>query len=67
MAVGSKLVRAWALTSAVASGAHAHDLWLEPSSYRSVLHGTVTVRLRVGQDFICDAVPADPAADSGAP
>jgi uncharacterized GH25 family protein len=63
MAGGSKLIVTWAwtLASAVAGSANAHDLWLEPSSYRPAPHGIVTVRLRVGQDFIGDAVPADPA------
>lgn len=60
---GTQRILAWALasTSAVAGSAHAHDLWLEPSSYRPAQHATVSVRLRVGQDFIGDAVPADPA------
>lgn len=35
----------------------AHDFWIEPSSFRPAVGETVTVALRVGQDFLGDPVP----------
>jgi uncharacterized GH25 family protein len=37
--------------------AHAHDFWIEPSTFNPAPGQTVAVGLRVGQDFIGDAVP----------
>ena len=35
----------------------AHDFWIEPSSYHPAVGETVSVALRVGQDFVGDPVP----------
>lgn len=40
-----------------ATAASAHDFWLEPSTFHPRLGESVTVSLRVGQDFIGDVVP----------
>ena len=39
----------------------AHDFWLEPSSFRLEPGAAVELRLRVGEHFIGDALPRDPA------
>jgi uncharacterized GH25 family protein len=39
------------------ASAHAHDFWIEPSSYRPAVGQTVMLGLRVGQDFDGDPVP----------
>jgi uncharacterized GH25 family protein len=41
----------------VAAGVQAHDLWIEPSTFRPVAGSTVAVGLRVGQNFVGDPVP----------
>lgn len=49
-----------ALAAAVlllARAAHAHDFWLEPSTFHPAGGATVTVGLRVGQGFVGDPVP----------
>ncbi len=35
----------------------AHDFWIEPSTFRPAVRQTMTASLRVGQDFVGDAVP----------
>jgi uncharacterized GH25 family protein len=40
-----------------ASQAMAHDFWIEPSSYRPALGETVSVSLRVGENFTGDPIP----------
>lgn len=40
--------------------AAAHDLWLEPSTFRPAPHGLVSVTVMVGQNFAGDTVPRDP-------
>ena len=40
--------------------AAAHDLWLEPSTFRPTPHGVVSVSVLVGQGFLGDTVPRDP-------
>jgi uncharacterized GH25 family protein len=40
-----------------ASAAQGHDFWIEPSTFHPAPSQTVAVGLRVGQDFIGDAVP----------
>jgi len=45
----------------LAGSAGAHDLWIEPSTYRPAPGEGVAVRLRVGRDLLGDAVPADAA------
>ncbi len=37
--------------------ASAHDFWIEPSTFRPAVGQTMTAALRVGQDFVGDAVP----------
>lgn len=40
--------------------AAAHDLWLEPSTFRPAPHSRVSVSVLVGQGFLGDTVPRDP-------
>ncbi len=40
---------------------HAHDLWIEPTTFTPEPGQTIGARLRVGQDFVGDAVLRDPA------
>jgi len=40
-----------------AATALAHDFWIEPSTFRPVVGRNMTASLRVGQDFLGDAVP----------
>ena len=39
----------------------AHDMWIEPTSFLPDPGGVVGLRLRVGQDFLGDPLPRDPA------
>lgn len=39
----------------------AHDFWIEPTTFSPEAGEIVGVRLRVGQDFLGDPVPRDPA------
>jgi uncharacterized GH25 family protein len=39
----------------------AHDMWIEPSSFMPDAGKIIGVRLRVGQDFLGDPLPRDPA------
>jgi uncharacterized GH25 family protein len=39
----------------------AHDFWIEPASYSPNAGELLSVRLRVGQDFLGDPVPRDPS------
>jgi uncharacterized GH25 family protein len=53
-------VKRFVLTAAVtltAAVLHAHDFWIEPSTFHPEPGSTVSVGLRVGQDFVGDAVP----------
>lgn len=54
-----RLVRLIACCCAVFStrAACAHDFWIEPSTFRPAVGQTMTAALRVGQDFVGDAVP----------
>jgi uncharacterized protein DUF4198 len=47
---------------AFAGSGHAHDFWIEPSSFAPAPGDPVRVRLRVGQNFIGDPVPRDDEA-----
>jgi len=42
---------------AFARALHAHDFWIEPSTFHPAHGQTVALALRVGQDYIGDAVP----------
>lgn len=42
---------------AIASASHAHDFWIEPSTFRPRVGENFTASLRVGQDFAGDPVP----------
>jgi uncharacterized GH25 family protein len=44
-----------------ATSALAHDFWLEPSTFRPAAGDTVTIALRVGENFAGDPVPRRPA------
>jgi uncharacterized GH25 family protein len=48
---------AFAAALLLAAAAHAHDFWIEPSTFHPAAGATVAVGLRVGQDFIGDPVP----------
>src|SRR5262249_45257279 len=39
----------------------AHDMWIEPTSFLPDAGRVIGVRLRVGQDFLGDPIPRDPA------
>src|SRR5947199_8324825 len=39
----------------------AHDMWIEPTSFVGATGKTIGLRLRVGQDFLGDPLPRDPA------
>jgi uncharacterized GH25 family protein len=39
----------------------AHDMWIEPTGYHSHVGEIVGLKLRVGQDFLGDPLPRDPA------
>ena len=52
-----KRVTASALLCLVVSSAHAHDFWIEPSSYTPAAGESVALRLKVGEHFEGDAVP----------
>lgn len=39
----------------------AHDVWIEPTTFSPALGDIVGMRLRVGQDFLGDPLPRDPA------
>ena len=45
------------LTCLVAVPLHAHDFWIEPSSFTPAPGQTFTIGLRVGQDFVGDPIP----------
>jgi uncharacterized GH25 family protein len=45
----------------LAAAARAHDFWIEPSSFHPDPGSSITVSLRVGQDFRGDPVPRNPA------
>jgi uncharacterized GH25 family protein len=53
------LIAVVALSGAMpfAASARAHDFWIEPANYRPARGETLYLSLRVGQDFIGDAVP----------
>jgi uncharacterized GH25 family protein len=48
---------AFAAAVAAAGSARAHDLWIEPSTFRPTAGAPVAVGLRVGQNFLGDPVP----------
>jgi hypothetical protein len=39
----------------------AHDMWIEPATFAPAAGQVVSVRLRVGQDFLGDPLALDPA------
>src|ERR1051326_8352868 len=39
----------------------AHDMWIEPTSFLPDAGTVVGLRLRIGQDFLGDPLPRDPA------
>ena len=51
------------LSMAVFVGASlaAHDMWIEPTAFAPAVGSIVGVRLRVGEKFIGDPIPRDPA------
>jgi len=58
--VGRAAARPVALAAALLLGAgdlHAHDFWIEPSTFHPPPGSTVAVGLRVGQNFVGDPVP----------
>ena len=59
MKVVSLLVIALLTLSAVPLAAH--DMWIEPTSFLPDAGAVIGLRLRVGQDFLGDPLPRDPA------
>jgi uncharacterized GH25 family protein len=59
MKVVSFLVIALLTLSAIPLAAH--DMWIEPTSFLPDAGSVIGLRLRVGQDFIGDPLPRDPA------
>lgn len=51
------MIRRILLTALFAANAHAHDFWLEPSTFAPQQGKTFTVALRVGENFEGDPVP----------
>ena len=54
----------WLVAAALALSAAplaAHDMWIEPTSFVADAGKIVGLRLRVGQDFLGDPIPRDPA------
>jgi len=54
----------WLVAAALALSAGplaAHDMWIEPTSFLPDAGKIIGVRLRVGQDFLGDPLPRDPA------
>ena len=49
------------VTALSLSPIQAHDMWIEPTTFVPELGQIVGVRLRVGQDFLGDPLPRDPA------
>src|SRR3989442_763933 len=39
----------------------AHDMWIEPTSFLGDIGKIIGLRLRIGQDFLGDPLPRDPA------
>ena len=52
-----RLFTASVLLLLAASSAHAHDFWIEPSSFTPAAGESVALRLKVGEHFEGDAVP----------
>jgi uncharacterized GH25 family protein len=46
-----------AVLTLLAATAYGHDFWIEPSTFRPAIGQTMTAALRVGQDFVGDAIP----------
>lgn len=55
--VAAHLITLIVSTLTVAAPAHAHDFWIEPSTFKPPAGSIVSVRLLVGQDFIGDPLP----------
>ena len=51
------------IAAIIVSGAplFAHDMWIDPTTFSPTAGEIVGVRLRVGQDFLGDPLPRDPA------
>lgn len=47
--------------SGAVAAVDAHDMWIEPATFSPATGHLVTIGLRVGQDFIGDPLPRDPA------
>jgi hypothetical protein len=64
MTCTSRLTRAVSLFLLVVGGGArllAHDMWIEPGSYRPEIGRIMGLRLRVGQDFLGDPLPRVPS------
>ena len=62
--MSAALTRALLLPVLMAAGGAsvlAHDMWIEPSSYSPAIGRPIGLRLRIGQDFLGDPLPRDPA------
>lgn len=50
-----------ALTALLGSSLFAHDLWIEPTAFTPAVGSIVGIKLKVGEHFLGDPVPRDPA------
>lgn len=58
----TRYLQHWLLAALMLSAsAHAHDLWIEPTSFAPAVGQSVGARLRVGEHFVGDVVLRDPA------
>jgi uncharacterized GH25 family protein len=58
---GALVLAVIALLSLTSAALMAHDMWIEPATFAPALGQVVSVRLRVGQDFLGDPLPLDSA------
>src|SRR4029453_747311 len=56
-----KAVSIFVLLAAAGVRLLAHDMWIEPTSYRPEVGRIMGLRLRVGQDFLGDPLPRSSA------
>jgi hypothetical protein len=57
-------IAVYAVAVAIALGGtslSAHDMWIEPATFSPTAGEIVPIKLRVGQDFLGDPLPRDPA------
>jgi uncharacterized GH25 family protein len=55
--MSARIVASLVSACVISGAAHAHDFWIEPSTFKPELNTPVRVRLRVGDEFPGDSVP----------